>query len=143
MFNDDPSLSQKGGLSVAVPTEIKGLWELHKTFGKLKWKTLLKPVIELCKNGHLVSPYLENILESSESKIKEEKTLREIFINPETNKSFKRGEKIKRLKLAETLEILAEEGAGAIYGGEIGRKIVEDVKKRGGILSEEDLKDYR
>lgn len=143
MFNNNPNLSKKGGLSVAVPTEIKGLWELHKTFGKLPWKSLLKPVIELCKSGSLVSPYLENVFANSEKQIKDEESLREIFINPETNKSFKRGEKIKRLKLAETLEILAEKGANALYGGEIGRKLVEDVRARNGILTEEDLVDYK
>lgn len=143
MFKNDPNLSIKGGLSVAVPSEIKGLWELHKTFGKLKWKDLLKPVIELCKTGSLVSKYLENVFATSEDKIKDEKSLREIFINPATNRTYKNGERIKRLKLAETLEVIAEKGADAMYGGEIGRKMVEDVRARGGILSEEDLIDYK
>lgn len=143
MFKDDPKLSESGALSVAVPGEIKGLWELHKAFGKLAWKDLLKPVIELCKNGSLVTTYLENMFKITENQIKEEKSLSEIFINPKTGRTFKQGDKIQRLKLAETLEVIAEEGASALYGGEIGKKLVEDLKARGGIISEEDLKEFK
>lgn len=69
--------------------------------------------------------------------------MREIFINKTTNRTYQRGEKVKRIKLAETLEEIAEKGADVVYGGEIGRKIAEDVKERGGILSEEDFLDYQ
>lgn len=143
-FKDNPNASIKGGLAVAVPSEIAGLWELHRAFGTLPWADLVKPVVELCKEGTKVSPYLENILVELERSIREEPTLSEIFINPVTNRTLQRGEKIKRLKLAETLEEIAVKGASVIYGGGVmGRKIVEDVQARGGILTEEDLKDYR
>lgn len=141
MFKSASSI--KGGLAVAVPSEIKGLWELHKKFGTLPWRDLLQPVIDLCRKGTKVSIYLENIFKEIEESIKNEPTLAEIFINPETNKTFKRGEKIIREKLAKTLEIIAEKGADEFYGGEIGKKIVDDVNARGGILTIEDLKNYQ
>lgn len=143
MFKDNPKESVKGGKSVAVPGEIKGLWELHKNYGKLPWKVLLEPVIKLCRYGHIVSPYLENIFSSSEKDIYQEESLREIYINPLTNTTYRLGERIKRLKLAETLEVIAAKGIDAMYGGgEIGTKMVEDVRRRNGILTVEDLKNY-
>lgn len=143
MFKNNSQLSIKGALAVAVPSEIKGLWELHQKFGKLPWKDLVMPVVELCRQGSLVSLYLENIFIEMRQEIIEEPTLSEIFINPVTNEIFKRGEKIVRKKLAKTLEIVAAEGADVIYGGgEIGKKLVEDVRARGGILSVEDLMEY-
>ncbi|KAG5666202.1 hypothetical protein PVAND_017619, partial [Polypedilum vanderplanki] len=123
--------------------EIKGLWELHQKFGSLEWKTLLQPVIKLCKEGHVVSNYLQNVFGRYEERIFNEPSLREIFIDPETNKLYKEGEKVKRLKLAETLEIIARDGVDAIYGGgDIGKKLIEDVQSYGGILTEEDLINY-
>ncbi|KAG5666824.1 hypothetical protein PVAND_014834 [Polypedilum vanderplanki] len=143
MYVGKPNLSVSGGKAVAVPGEIKGLWELHQKFGSLEWKTLLQPVIELCKEGHVVSNYLQNVFGRNEERIFNEPSLREIFIDPETNKLYKEGEKVKRLKLAETLEIIARDGADAIYGGgEIGKKLIEDVQSYGGILTEEDLINY-
>lgn len=143
MFIDNPSESQSGGKSVAVPGEIKGLWELHQNYGSLKWKDLLQPVIELCRSGHEVSRYLENIFRNNEARIFAEPSLRAVYINPETNHTYGLGEKIKRLKLAETLEVIAEEGVDSIYGGgSIGSMMIEDVQKRNGILTIEDLKNY-
>ncbi|XP_070499721.1 glutathione hydrolase 1 proenzyme-like [Chironomus tepperi] len=143
MFIENSLESQSGGKSVAVPGEIKGLWELHQNYGSLKWKDLLQPVIELCREGHEVSKYLENIFRNNEAKIYGEPSLRDVYINPMTNHTYRLGEKIKRLKLAETLEVIAEEGADSIYGGgSIGAKMVEDVQKRNGILTVEDLMNY-
>ncbi|KAG5666825.1 hypothetical protein PVAND_014835 [Polypedilum vanderplanki] len=143
MYVNDTNSAVSGGKAVAVPGEIKGLWELHQKFGSLEWKILLQPVIELCKEGHVVSNYLQDVFARYEERIFNEPSLREIFIDPETNKLYKEGEKVKRLKLAETLEIIARDGANAIYGGgEIGRMLIEDVQKMNGILTEEDLMNY-
>jgi gamma-glutamyltranspeptidase / glutathione hydrolase / leukotriene-C4 hydrolase len=46
MFNN-LSDKTKGGLSVAVPGEIKGYWQAHQMFGKLKWSKLFQPAIEM------------------------------------------------------------------------------------------------
>ncbi|KAG5666201.1 hypothetical protein PVAND_017618 [Polypedilum vanderplanki] len=144
MFVNDTNSAVSGGKAVAVPGEIKGLWELHQKFGRLEWKTLLQPVIKLCKEGHVVSNYLQNVFGRYEERIFNEPSLREIFINPSTNHTYKLGEKVKRLKLAETLEIIARDGVDAIYGGgEIGKKLIEDVQSYGGIITEEDLMNYK
>jgi gamma-glutamyltranspeptidase/glutathione hydrolase/leukotriene-C4 hydrolase len=144
MFVAEPGLSTSGGKAVAVPGDVKGLWELHQRHGKLKWKKLLQPVIDLCRNGIEVGDHLARMITSYENGLRAEPSLREIFINQVTNETLKLGEKYKRLKLAETLEVIAEQGADAIYGGgEIGRKMVEDVQKRGGVMIEKDLRDYR
>ncbi|CAG9810142.1 unnamed protein product [Chironomus riparius] len=143
MFVANPIESQSGGKSVAVPGEIKGLWDLHQNYGSLKWKDLLHHVIELCREGHEVSRYLENIFRNNEARIFGEPSLRDVYINPQTNHTYRLGEKIKRLKLAETLEVIAQEGVDSIYGGgSIGTKIVEDVQSRNGILTIEDLMNY-
>lgn len=76
MFVNNSAASQTGGLSVAVPGELKGYWELHKKYGKLPWATLVEPTIKLCKEGHIVTPYLARIFNLSSNKIKDQPSLR-------------------------------------------------------------------
>ncbi|CRL08032.1 CLUMA_CG020993, isoform A [Clunio marinus] len=144
MFVNDSSASVRGGKAVAVPGELKGLWELHQKYGKLPWAELVQPSIKLARDGHVVSPYLQNIFSRNENSIRNEPTLKEIYINPLTNRSYALNEYIKRPKLAETLEIIAREGADAIYGrGSLAIGLINDIRERGGIITDEDLLDYQ
>lgn len=136
------SSNAKPGLLVAVPSELKGLWELHKKYGKLEWSDLIKPVIELCREGHEVTEYLARVLQTKKQEILGNPSLRQIFVNSQ-NDVLKYGDKIKRPKLADTLEKISINGADIFYEGEIGKTIVEDVEKEGGILSEIDMKSYK
>lgn len=63
MYKDDIS-SREGGLAVAVPTELKGLHELHKKHGKLTWREVVQPVIDVAEQGYKVTPYLASIFKS-------------------------------------------------------------------------------
>lgn len=49
MYVDNPNAAYRGGLAVAVPGELKGLWELHQKYGKMNWSDLIQPNIELCR----------------------------------------------------------------------------------------------
>ena len=145
MYNADPKLAQEGGLAFAVPGELKGYWELHKKYGKLKWATLIEPTIKLCREGHEVSSYLANIMKIRENKLFNEPTLKEIYINPETNQTWPAGSFIRRQILADSLEIIAREGADALYSrnGSLLPILMKDLKSFGSIISEEDFYNYR
>lgn len=132
-----------GGLAVAVPGELKGYWELHKKYGKLEWSKLFEPVIDLCRKGHVVSPYLAGILQRYKNVVVASQTLGEVFINPKTNDVYQEGALVKRMKLAETLEIIKNEGVGAIYNnGSVGRAMINDIQKNGGVMTIDDLMQY-
>lgn len=133
-----------GGKAVAVPGELMGYWELHQKYGKLNWSSLFDPTIELCRKGHVVSPYLANILKRNKKIVVGSPTLAEVYIDPSTNDVYQEGDLIKRNKLANTLEILKVEGADAIYkNGSVGRSLVEDIQNVGGIITIEDLMQYK
>lgn len=145
MFVDDKNKSSlEGGLSIAVPGELKGMWELHQRYGKLPWKELFAPVIKLCREGHEVTEYLAKILRIKEKTIKEIPSMREVFVNPATDEIWNGGDRIKRLALADTLETIANEGADTVYAmGKIGRQLLDDIKDFGGILTEDDFAEYQ
>lgn len=134
----------EGGKAIATPGELRGYWELHKKYGKLDWARLIQPTIDLCRHGHVVTRYLGNILTKREELILNNPSLKEIYVNPETGKVWQQGDLIKRLKLAETLEIIAVEGEDALYNnGTIAQKLIPEMEKYGAILTVKDLMDYR
>ena len=132
-----------GAISAAIPSEVFGFWQLHTKYGKLQWKQLFKPAIDLCIKGHKVSKYLANVLVLNSERIRKEPSMAEIFINPSTNSLYREGEIMYRPQLGETLRILADEGPETMYrGGRIGKLLVEDIQDMGGIITEQDLQDY-
>lgn len=143
--NDTTGAQSKGGLSVAVPGELKGYYEAHQRYGKLPWRSVLEPTIKLCKEGHVVSKTLAKALASREKAIWEEPSMREVFIDPATNKTWKEGDRLRRPKLAESLEIMAKEGSNALYSstGSLMKKFVQDIKNFKGIITEEDMIGYQ
>jgi len=132
-----------GGKAIAVPGELKGMWELHQKYGKLKWAQLFEPVIKLCRKGHIVSRYLANIFTKRKHIILASSTLSEIYIDPITNDTYKVGQLIKRPVLADTLELISKEGADTLYNnGTLAQQIVQDIQKEGGIVSIDDFLKY-
>ncbi|XP_050072583.1 scoloptoxin SSD14-like [Anopheles maculipalpis] len=145
MYVGNGKAAVEGGLSIAVPAELKGYWELHQKYGKLPWKTLVQPTIDVCTSGSLVTGYLEKILSSKKSLILTYPALAEIFINPVTNDTWKVGDRIKRPELAESLRVIAVEGADALYSknGTLLPKLMEDLENVGSILTADDFYNYR
>lgn len=133
-----------GGKAIAVPGELKGYWELHQRYGKLPWARLFDPVIELCRKGHVVSPYLAGILERNKNVVMGSPSLKATFVNPNTSDVYKEGDYVKRVKLADTFEIIQKEGVDSIYGGgTIGKRLVDDIKANDGIITAEDFAKYQ
>lgn len=60
MFDDAPS--NQGGLSIAVPAALKGLYELHNKYGKLEWKEIVLPVADVAEKGFRVTSFLDRTL---------------------------------------------------------------------------------
>ncbi|KAF2900507.1 hypothetical protein ILUMI_05679, partial [Ignelater luminosus] len=135
--------SKESGLSVAVPGALRGHEYAHKRYGKLPWAEIIRPTIELCRKGHLVTEFIAKVFKQHEENLLNSPTLREIFINPNTNKPYGQGQLVKRLKLAETLEIIAKDGAAALYDGRLTAEFVRDIKELGGIITAEDMKQYK
>lgn len=65
------------------------------------------------------------------------------FIHEITGSGKKAGDIFRLPKLAETLKIIAKEGADAMYNGSLTSRMVEDLKNVNGIITEEDFHNYK
>lgn len=144
MFNGlNATVSQVGGLSIAVPSELAGLWELHRKYGVLKWADLVEPSIKLCEDGHRMSKSLHRMISQRIEKVQNEPSLSKDFLDPVTRLPFPVGHKVKRPQLARTLKVIARDGASAFYDGELTKLLLEDIQENGGIITAQDLKEYK
>ncbi|KAG5874425.1 hypothetical protein JTB14_013765 [Gonioctena quinquepunctata] len=144
MYVGDPDSSKWGGKAVAVPGELRGYWQLYQKFGGgVSWKVLVQPTIDMCRNGVYVTKFLEKVYKQKKDYLYQDPVLRGIYINPETNDTYKEGEFVKLLKLAETLEVIAEEGGTALNNGSLTQNFVEDIRSKGGIITVKDMQNYQ
>lgn len=142
MFDDNPSLSVNGGLAVAIPGELKGLYTFHQNAGMLPWKEVVSPSATLAKHW-TITAHMAGVINND---AKDYITSGHF---PELTKLFTRsdgsikqeGDIVEQPALAKTLEGIAESGADYLYTTKAA-DLAQDIRKAGGILTEEDIHNY-
>ena len=132
-----PDKSTLGGMAVGVPGTVAGLYEIYEKMATLPWATLVQPAIDLAEKGFVVTKKQENSLNSKRSDF--------IKVNGKETfygYKFKAGDTVKNHAIASTLKIIQKNGKKGFYEGPIAQIIVDKVKKTGGIISLNDMKNY-
>jgi gamma-glutamyltranspeptidase / glutathione hydrolase len=131
------------GISVGVPGALAMLELAHKEQGKLAWNELFKPAIEVARQGFAVSPRLAAWI-GRMPLLRNEPDIRATYFNADSSPK-KVGERISNPALAETMQLIADQGVQAFYRGAIAAEMVARVHDhvRPGTLSLADLADYR
>jgi gamma-glutamyltranspeptidase/glutathione hydrolase/leukotriene-C4 hydrolase len=65
-----------GPISIGIPGELAGYWELHQRFGRLKWNQLFDGAIKFSRNGFYVTKHMANACKWKENYIKSYSSLR-------------------------------------------------------------------
>lgn len=132
-----PKLSLDGALAIGVPGTVAGMYAAHQRFGKLNWKEVVQPAIDLAEKGFLVTEKQSALLNLNREKFKQVNKGTILF-----DKDWKKGDTIKIPKLAATLEKIRDGGRDAFYKGEIAENIADFIQSNGGIITVKDLEKY-
>ncbi len=131
--------SQSGHLSSGVPGTVAGLFASHK-YARLSFEKLIQPAIELAEKGFVISEREASSLNGLKQEFLKFNTVTPDFVK-ETK--WKAGDTLIQKDLANTLKRISKNGAAGFYEGETAKLIVEEMQRGGGIISLNDLKNYR
>jgi len=139
--NVDPERARFSHLSAGVPGTVAGLWRAHRDYGTLPWKRVVEPAIRLARDGFEVTYDLAGLLASRKERMCRLEAACRYFYKP-GGEPYQPGERLMQTDLADTLQLIAEEGPDAFYKGAIADKIVAEMERGGGFVDAESLAAY-
>lgn len=137
-----PKLSILGRLASGVPGSVDGMVEAHTRYGKLPWKDLLQPAIDLANKGVIQTEREARGLNAVKKDL--------IALNPESKyfqrsdgKDWKAGDTLVQKDLGKVLSRIQKKGRKGFYSGKVARLLAKEMKyKKQGIISKKDLSEY-
>lgn len=136
-----PARSMDGPLAAAIPGEPAALAYLARHYGRLPLADSLAPAIRLAEQGFEVDEHYRRMAKFRLEVMRRYSDTAAIFLSD--NNVPEAGALIRQPELAATLRGLARGGRAGFYAGETAEKLVQEVRKAGGIWSHKDLTDYR
>src|SRR5579883_42401 len=134
-----PGLSTVGYKAIGVPGSVKGLVYAERHFGRLGLTRVMAPAIRLAREGYALS-YDDARLMDRDDRLTEFPDSRRIFQND--GKGWHEGDVFRQPELAHTLERI-ERDPDTFYTGTLARQLADSIQRGGGLISAEDLADYR
>ena len=140
----DPKKSRDSALSIGVPGTVAGLALAHEKYGsgKLSLAELIEPAITLARNGVEIVDDIADTLPLAQPRIARWQSSAPVFLNSDGTVLMP-GQDLLQPDLAITLRAIASDGPKGFYEGPVADKIVAAVRKAGGIMTTEDMKNYR
>ena len=126
--------------AIGVPGTVHGFWNVHQRFGSLPWADLIQPAIILAERGFVMSDYMAQTLNNYSEKMSYYDETRNIFLRNYPNLKDSR---LIQNDLAKTLKRIQKDGLNGFYSGESASLIAADMRENGGLITEQDLIDYR
>ncbi len=130
-----------GYRAVATPGALKGWAHAVEWYGRLPMAQLLEPAIRFADGGFAASAYLVQLIDSSAEALARFPATAAVFLPGGTVPVV--GQAIVRRDYARTLRQIAAEGARTMYDGALARAIVADLRANGGLITLDDLAEYR
>ena len=133
----EPAMPADGGMPVTVPGALDAWDRLLRRYGNFELADVLQPAIRHAREGFPVTEVVAGIWANAEERIGRFDATAATFLP--TGEAPAPGERFANPAFADTLSLVAEEGSGALYGGEVGEAVVAAVQDAGGTLALADL----
>jgi gamma-glutamyltranspeptidase / glutathione hydrolase len=146
MFVDDSGqyssqIHHNSHRSVGVPGTVAGFWKAHALYGSATWSDLVQPAVALASEGFPVSERLSGSLARFVENRSQYATTVATFSRDGV--AFQPGETLRQPDLARTLERIRDQGRDGFYTGETARLLADEMRRNGGLITEEDLARYQ
>ncbi|MGE8432680.1 gamma-glutamyltransferase [Chryseobacterium joostei] len=135
----DTDLSQNGRLAVGIPGSIAGFFATLK-YCNLPMEKIIQPAIDLAEQGFAITNKEADMLNNNKEKFQKHNKSSIIFVK---DTPWKAGDILVQKDLAETLKLIQKLGAKGFYEGKTADLLVAEMKRGNGIITLEDLKNYK
>jgi gamma-glutamyltranspeptidase/glutathione hydrolase len=129
-------------LAAGVPGTVAGLALALERHGTITLKQALAPAIKLAQDGFVVPQRFTEGLEQARERLERWPATRDTFYK-EDGSARQPGERFRQPELAATLQRIADNGVKGFYEGETADLIASEMERNGGLITHQDLKDYR
>ncbi len=135
----DTDLSQNGRLAVGIPGSVAGFFATLQ-YGRLPMNRLIQPAIDLAEKGFAITEQEAGLLNSGKTYFQKHNPSPNAFVK---SAPWKAGDILVQKELAETLKLIQKEGLKGFYQGKTAELLVAEMKRGNGIITLEDLKNYK
>lgn len=132
-------LSQNGRLAVGIPGSVAGFFATLK-HAKLPMEKLIQPAIDLAEQGFAITEKEASLLNNQMEYFNQHNQNPTVFQKKE---KWKQGDILVQKDLAETLKLIQKNGEKGFYEGKTAELIVAEIQRGNGIVTLNDLKNYK
>ena len=136
-----PGASTNGYLAVGIPGSVAGFEEARTKYGTMSRAKLLAPAIQFAERGYVLQEGDVDMLKTATADFKKDAPSAAIFLNK--GEPFQIGQKLVQKDLAKTLKLVSQKGPDGFYKGRVGADIVAASQAGKGIITQEDLNQYK
>jgi gamma-glutamyltranspeptidase / glutathione hydrolase len=127
--------NRQGAPAISTPGAVNDWEALWEEYGELRWERLLEPAIRQAEEGFILDEENAGWIGS------------EFYTFPphaqdiygENGKPLVAGQRLVQEDLGRSLRRISEQGADALYGGELGEEMASEAQRNGGFLTTNDL----
>ncbi|MBD1208953.1 MAG: gamma-glutamyltransferase [Ignavibacteria bacterium] len=136
-----PRLSTFGHKASGVPGTVDAMVQLHKKYGKLPWKALVQPAVDIARHGVFLTVREAEGLNEVREALELYNPGKAYFCKPDKS-PWRAGDKLVQEDLANTLERIRDKGRNGFYRGKTAELLVAEMKRGGGYITQQDLDAY-
>jgi len=133
-------MPQTGVNTITVPGTVEGWQKLSDKFGRKKLSEDLEPAIQTAKNGYPVTEWVAMYWATSTDYLRGDDEATKLYLPNE--RPPKAGEVFHNPDLAWSLQQIAQRGRDAYYKGDIAKRVLETIKRHGGVMTAQDLAEF-